>query len=134
MPDSSPINSEHPAVDSPRRPSLLEAIGPGILVAATGVGAGDLAGGAIAGSKLKLAVLWAVLIGAGLKYVFCEGLTRWQLQTKMSLPDGVFQATHRSVRFGFLIYVAVWSFCIGGMLMSAVGECAQAILPIGRMA
>ena len=131
MPDSSPINSENPAVDSPRRPSLLEAIGPGILVAATGVGAGDLAGGAIAGSKLKLAVLWAVLIGAGLKYVCCEGLTRWQLQTKTSLPDGVFQATHRSVRFGFLIYVAVWSFCIGGMLMSAVGECAQAILPIG---
>ena len=44
---------------------LLAVIGPGILVAATGVGAGDLATGALAGGKLGVAVLWAVLIGAG---------------------------------------------------------------------
>ena len=112
----------------------LKALGPGILVAATGVGAGDLAGGALAGSRLKLAVLWVVLVGAALKFVLCEGLARWQLQTKTSVSDGVFNATHRSVRWLFLAYVAAWSFCIGGMLMSACGECAQAIIPIGEPA
>lgn len=122
-----------PPFDSPpqRKLSLLQAIGPGILVAATGVGAGDLAGGALAGSRLKLAVLWVVLIGAALKFVLCEGLARWQLRTGTSVSSGVFQATHPAVRWGFLAYVAAWSFCIGGMLMSACGECAQAILPIG---
>ena len=112
----------------------LSALGPGILVAATGVGAGDLAGGALAGSRLKLAVLWVVLLGAALKFVLCEGLARWQLRTKTSIADGVFNATHASVRWIFLAYVAAWSFCIGGMLMSACGECAQAILPIGEPA
>lgn len=114
-------------------PSLfsLKALGPGILVAATGVGAGDLAGGALAGSRLKLAVLWVVLVGAALKFVLCEGLARWQLRTQTTISDGVFRSTHPAVRWLFLTYVAVWSFCIGGMLVSACGECAHAILPIG---
>ena len=43
------------------RRSLRSAIGPGILVAATGGGAGDLATGAFAGAKLGVAVLWAVV-------------------------------------------------------------------------
>lgn len=125
-PDPSPKSTP------PRRLSLLEAVGPGILVAATGVGAGDLAGGALAGSRLGVAILWVVIVGAALKYVLCEGLARWQLQTGTSLPDGVFGASRPVIRYMFLTYVAVWSFCIGGMLMSAVGECAQAILPIGQ--
>ncbi|MEO2006264.1 MAG: hypothetical protein ABGY41_19450 [Candidatus Poribacteria bacterium] len=55
---------------------LLVVLGPGILVAATGVGAGDLATGAFTGSQLGTAVLWAVIIGALLKYVLNEGLGR----------------------------------------------------------
>ena len=42
-------------------------LGPGLLVAATGVGAGDLATAAFTGSHLGPAVLWAVLVGAALK-------------------------------------------------------------------
>jgi Mn2+/Fe2+ NRAMP family transporter len=114
------------------RSGFLQTLGPGILVAATGVGAGDLAGGALAGSRLKLAVLWVVLVGAALKFVLSEGLARWQLRTGLTVTDGVFRATHPIVRWLFLTYVAAWSFCIGGMLMSACGECAQAILPIGN--
>lgn len=119
---------------TPQKFTLLQAIGPGILVAATGVGAGDLAGGALSGARLGVAILWVVLVGAGLKYVLCEGLARWQLQTGLSLPEGVFRASGSVVRYSFLAYVAVWSFCIGGMLMSAMGECAQAIIPLGESA
>ena len=43
-----------------KAPNLLTIVGPGMLVAATGVGAGDLATGAFTGSKLGVAVLWAV--------------------------------------------------------------------------
>ena len=65
--------------------TLLATIGPGILVAATGVGAGDLATATFTGTKLGTAILWAVVVGAVLKYVLNEGLTRWQLATGTTL-------------------------------------------------
>lgn len=124
-------SAEPSASGQPSNRSLFSMIGPGILVAATGVGAGDLAGGAFAGAKLGPAILWIVITGAGLKYLLCEGLARWQLQTGVSIANGVFRGTPEFVRWGFLTYVAIWSVCIGGMLMSACGECAHAIIPIG---
>ena len=48
---------------SSRWPGFLIVIGPGLLVAATGVGAGDLATASFTGSQLGTAVLWAVLVG-----------------------------------------------------------------------
>ena len=63
------------------RPRLLSLIGPGILIAATRVGAGDLATASFAGSQLGTAILWAAVIGAFLKFVLNEGLARWQLAT-----------------------------------------------------
>ena len=63
-------------------------------MAATGVGAGDLATGAFTGSALGTAVLWAVLAGAALKYALNEGLARWQLVTGETLLE----AAHRELR------------------------------------
>ena len=57
------------------------AIGPGLLLAATGVGGGDLATGSFVGSLLGTVVLWAVVVGAFLKFVVTEGIARWQLAT-----------------------------------------------------
>ena len=62
--------------------SLFVMIGPGLLVAATGVGAGDLATASFAGSLLGNGILWAVVLGAFLKYVVNEGLARWQLRSE----------------------------------------------------
>lgn len=47
-------------------------LGPGLLVAATGIGAGDLATASFTGSILGTAVLWAAVLGAFLKYVITE--------------------------------------------------------------
>jgi Mn2+/Fe2+ NRAMP family transporter len=63
------------------RLGMVAVAGPGLLLAATGVGGGDLATGSIVGSLLGTAVLWAVVVGAFLKYVVTEGLARWQLAT-----------------------------------------------------
>ncbi len=68
--------------------TLLALVGPGILVAATGVGAGDLAIASFTGSMLGLTILWAVLLGAFLKFVLNEGLARWQLATGDTLLEG----------------------------------------------
>ena len=108
-------------------------IGPGILVAATGVGAGDLATAALTGATLGTSILWAVLLGAGLKFALNEGLARWQLATQTTLLEGVSKHMNRSVQWIFLIYLYIWAFLVAMALMSACGVAASAILtlPIG---
>jgi Mn2+/Fe2+ NRAMP family transporter len=117
----------------PTRPTgPLAIIGPGLLVAATGVGAGDLATGALTGSRLGVAVLWAVLLGAIIKFVLNEGLARWQLATGSTVLEGTARHFGRAAIITFLAYLCVWSFVVGSALMSACGVAAHAILPIGE--
>ena len=69
--------------------SLLQRVGPGLLIAATGVGAGDLATAGFAGARLGVIVLWAIVLGAAMKFVLNEGLARWQLSSGTTLLEGV---------------------------------------------
>jgi len=105
-------------------------IAPGLLIAATGVGAGDLAGGAFAGSKLGMAIIWAVLLGAFFKFVLTEGLARYQLATNKTLLEGLFSQFGKPVELFFLFYLIIWSFAVGSALISACGVAGHAVVPI----
>ena len=116
--------------DRPPRRNLLAIIGPGMIVAATGVGAGDLATGAFTGSKLGVAILWAVVLGAVLKFTVNEGLARWQLLTNTTLLEGVARHLGRAAIALFLAYLVFWTFFVASALMNASGVAAHAIRPI----
>lgn len=109
---------------------LLSTVGPGILVAATGVGAGDLATATLTGANVGTAILWAVVVGAALKFVLNEGLTRWQLVTGTTLIEGVVAQLPRWALWVFFAYLIAWSFLVAMALMSACGVCAHALIPI----
>ncbi len=109
---------------------LLAVIGPGLLVAATGVGAGDLATASFTGSLLGTAVLWVVVVGAFLKFVVTEGLARWQLATGETLLEGAVHRLGRGIGWLFLPYLVVWSFFVATALMSACGVTLHAMLPL----
>ncbi len=109
----------------------LALIGPGVLVAATGVGAGDLATAAFSGSHLGTAVLWAVVVGAALKFVLTEGLARWQLATGETWLEGALTRLGRGVRWLFLAYLLLWSWFVASALMGACGVAAHALVPLG---
>lgn len=106
---------------SARGGGLLVVIGPGLLVAATGVGAGDLATAGFAGMHLGTAVLWAVVLGAFVKFVLTEGLARWQLATGETILEGAVTRLGRGVSVVFLLYLLPWSFFVGAALISACG-------------
>jgi Mn2+/Fe2+ NRAMP family transporter len=103
---------------------------PGILVAATGVGAGDLATASFTGSQLGLAILWAVIVGGILKFTLTEGLARWQLASGQTLLEGVANHFGRIVGWLFLPYLLLWSFFVASALMSACGATLHAMLPL----
>ena len=117
-------------MSGPRRWGLLAIVGPGLLVAATGVGAGDLATGAFTGSVLGVAVLWAVAAGALIKFVLNEGLARWQLATGQTVLEGAVLHLGRPVRYVFLVYLVTWSYFVGSALISACGVAAHALFPV----
>ena len=99
-----------------KRKRLLSVLGPGMLVAATGVGAGDLATSAFTGNKLGLAILWAVIAGALIKYILNEGLARWQLVTGDTLLEGVVLHFGRPVLWTFFRHTSAtcmpWPLCL----------------------
>ena len=110
--------------------TLSATIGPGVLVAATGVGAGDLATAALTGTRLGIAILWAVVVGALVKFVLNEGLARWQLATGETLLEGATSRLGRPAQYIFLAYLIAWSFMVAAALMSAAGVAAHALLPL----
>ena len=114
-----------------KRQPWYSAIAPGILLAATGVGAGDLLSAALAGSHVGLPLLWAALAGALLKWTLSEGLARWQLATGTTLLEGwAWRLGHR-IRWVFLIYLVLFTLVVGGALMTACGVAGAGLLPLG---
>jgi len=107
----------------------LMVIGPGLAVAATGVGAGDLLAAMLAGAEFRETLLWVIIIGAALKLALNEGVARWQLATGSTLIEGWGSHIGMVFQIGFLIYLVVWSFIVAGGLMSACGVAAHALFP-----
>ena len=114
---------------STRGSGVLAGIGPGLAVAATGVGAGDLLAAMVAGADFGTTLAWVIVIGALLKYALNEGVARWQLATGTTLIDGWCRHLGLPFLVGFFAYLVVWSVIVSAGLMSACGVAAHALVP-----
>lgn len=110
-PDTPPDDGSH---DEPR----WRLLGPSLLVAATGIGAGDLVATLVAGSRFGYALLWAAVIGVLVKIALVEGAGRWSLATGHSIYEG-WRRCGRWAGVYFGIYIVVWGFVYGATAMSA---------------
>ncbi|MGW2334537.1 Nramp family divalent metal transporter [Streptomyces sp. NPDC001685] len=122
--EASPVG----AADSRPRKSSWRYIGPGIVVAATGVGAGDLVATLIAGSNFGYTLLWAAIIGCLVKISLAEAAGRWHLSTGRTLFDG-WASLGRWTTWFFAAYVVVWGFVYGAAAMSSSALPLQALFP-----
>ena len=112
-----------------RQPFRIRDIGPGLVIAATGLGAGDLVAASVAGAKFGTAILWAAVLGAIMKFAMNEGLTRWQLATGTTLLEGWVQRLPRFVSVYFFTYLLLWTFVVAAALIAGTGLAAHALLP-----
>jgi Mn2+/Fe2+ NRAMP family transporter len=111
--------------------SWLSKIILGFVVAATGVGAGDLITASLAGSQIGVVLVWAALGGAFIKFVLAEGIARWQMATGTTVLEGWVLRLGRWVQWIFFLYFVLWSYCVGGALINACGVAGVGLLPIG---
>lgn len=103
-------------------------IGPGLVVAATGVGAADLVATLIAGSRFGYALLWAVVLGCVLKVVLVEGAGRFSLATGRTIYEG-WSSLGRWTTWYFGPYIVVWGFVYGAAAMAGTGLALASLLP-----
>lgn len=107
--------------NSARKIGLAALIGPGLMVAATGVGAGDLTAATVGGAGFGLVLIWAVVLGAFFKYVLNEGLARWQLATDTTLVEGWAEHLPGWVKIYFGAYLILWTISVSAAMASACG-------------
>ncbi|MFI1245886.1 Nramp family divalent metal transporter [Streptomyces anulatus] len=112
------------------RKSSWKYIGPGIVVAATGVGAGDLVATLIAGSKFGYTLMWAAVIGCVVKISLAEAAGRWHLATGRTLFDG-WRSLGPWTTVYFAVYVVLWGFLYGATAMSSSALPIVALFPDG---
>ncbi len=107
----------------------LSDIGPGLLLAATGIGVGDMVSSTIAGAEYGLTLVWALAVGVVVKFAITEGGARWQLATDTTLVEGWRDHLPRVAVVGFFIYFVIWSYMVSSALVAASALVPTAIMP-----
>ena len=101
--------------------SFLKLAGPGLVVAATGIGSGDVVAATVGGARYGVALLWAIAVGAFFKYVLSEGIARWQLATGKTALEGWAEYLPPWVKFYFGVYLVLWTVAVTAALTNATG-------------
>jgi Mn2+/Fe2+ NRAMP family transporter len=111
-------------VDSVQKPSsfnFIKLAGPGLIVAAAGIGSGDVVSATVGGARYGVVLLWCIAIGAFFKFVLSEGIARWQLATDTTVLEGWAAHLPAWVKFYFGAYLVIWTVFVSAALTNATG-------------
>jgi len=111
-------------VTEPSKPqsfSFLKLAGPGLVVAATGIGSGDVVSATVGGARYGVVLLWAIVAGAFFKFVLSEGIARWQLATGKTALEGWADHLPGWVKWYFGTYLLIWTVAVSAALTNATG-------------
>jgi Mn2+/Fe2+ NRAMP family transporter len=106
----------------------LRYVGPGIVIAVTGVGAGDMVSSLVAGTDFGMVLLWAVVLGALLKYFLTEGIGRWYMASGRTILQG-WRSLGRWAIWYFVIYLFIVTFVFGAAVASTAALAVDAAFP-----
>jgi Mn2+/Fe2+ NRAMP family transporter len=117
---SAGVTAVQPA--APAREFRLSAVlGPGLIVAAAGIGSGDVVSATVGGATYGVTLLWAIALGAFFKFVLTEGIARWQLATNLTLLEGWVTYLPAWVKVYFGLYLVFWTVAVTAALTNATG-------------
>jgi Mn2+/Fe2+ NRAMP family transporter len=107
-------------MDQPKL-SFWKLAGPGLVVAATGIGSGDVVSATVGGARYGVVLLWAIAAGAFFKFVLQEGIARWQLATGKTALEGWADHLPAWVKWYFVVYLVLWTVAVSASLTNATG-------------
>jgi Mn2+/Fe2+ NRAMP family transporter len=120
--------SDFQVASPPRGWERLKVVGPGLILAATGVGAGDMVTSLVAGTRFGTTLIWAIVIGAFIKFFLVEGLGRWYMATGQTIIEG-WHSLGRWASGYFIVYLFLVTFVFGGAVISAAALPVDAMFP-----
>ncbi len=100
----------------------------GLLVAAAGIGGSDVSLAALTGSRFGVTLVWAIVVGAVIKFVLNEGVARWQIATGETFLRGACRRLGPAAWVVFLVYLLPWTLAVGAALMSACAGVSGAMI------
>ncbi len=116
------VSAEDPhRVAAPPSTSSWRLAGPGLVVAATGIGSGDVVSATVGGANYGVVLLWAIVVGAFFKFVLQEGIARWQLATGTTVLEGWAEHLPAWVTVYFGAYLIFWTVAVSAALTNATG-------------
>lgn len=107
--------------DNARPRGMLQLAGPGLIVAATGIGSGDVVSATVGGANYGVVLLWGIALGAFFKFVLTEGIARWQLATGTTVLEGWAEQLPSWVKLYFGAYLIFWTVAVSAALTNATG-------------
>ncbi|GHH99420.1 Nramp family divalent metal transporter [Neobacillus kokaensis] len=120
---------ESPVPVKTKGKSKLSVIGPGIVLAATGIGAGDMITSTVAGAQFGISLAWAAIIGVFLKFCLTEGVGRFTLATGKTIMEG-WRSLGRWTMGYFFVYVTLFGLIYGAAIATTCGLMMYIMFPI----
>ena len=110
----------------------LRSMGPGIIVALTWLGAGDLVDSAIAGGSYGYALMWAMAIALFVRFIFVSIIAKYQLcnQHNESLMSGL-KRLHISLPIFIGVVALFFGHFYGSYMVKGVGESSEKLFGFG---
>ena len=75
----------------------------------------------MSGANYGVVPLWAIALGAFLKFVLNEGIARWQLATGLTALEGWAEYLPSWVEIYFGVYLVCWTVAVSAALTNATG-------------
>jgi len=124
-----PLDHASAVDDDGGAPARWKIVGPGLVVAATGVGAADMVATLVAGTRYGYGLFWAVILGVILKIVLVEGAGRFTLATGKTIFEG-WRTLGSWTTWYFGPYIMIWGFVYGATAMSSTALPLAALFPV----
>ncbi len=110
----------------------IKSMGPGIIIALTWLGAGDLVDSAIAGGNYGYTLMWAMAIAIFIRFIFVSIIAKYQLcnQHNESLISGL-KRLHPALPIIIICITLLFGHFYGSYMVKGVGEACVKLFGFG---